>query len=405
MRIAIVSKSDGGGGGAGRVAEDLSKWLREDGHSVVHFARWGRQPYDQDFRSPFGNQIRAAKRIEKQLFMNDVFPIEAPSLIRRLTAGEFDVVHFHDLTTAYCIKTVSAVAERFPTVWTLHDLSAFTGGCCYPTFCPKIYSECGPCPKFGSWSIQGARDMTRQVQNDKREFFASFDGPLIAPSRWVGEIGSDAGFLPSPERLTVIPNGIDLRQYQAINRNDARRWLGLPTNRFIIAIISHDLNDKDKNPESQREALLDIADTVNPFIVLIGQESPAVLDAYSGFDLRHFGYVSDVATKNTILSASNIMLNTSLTDTFSLTTLESIASGTPVVAYATGGIPSILDGSDAGMLVAPDNRLALARALTAAAERRDIAEWSKAARRRAHDFSHDLTVEAHLDAYDKAVSR
>lgn len=404
MRIATVSKSDAGGGGAGRVAEDLSEWLREDGHEVVHFARWGRKPYGPNFQPPYSNAVRVAKRYEKKYFMNDVYPLGAPDLMRRLEKGKFDVVHFHDLTTAYSIRTLSKVAENFPTVWTLHDLSPFTGGCCYPTYCSKIYTGCGDCPKFGEWNLQGAQDLTGVVQSDKRDFFETFTGPLVAPSPWVGEQGHQAGFLGSPDRVLVVPNGIDLRKYQALRKAETRRWLGIPVNRFVIAIISHDLNDGDKNPASQREALRMVAEDLNPYLLLMGQENPGVLDAYRDLDLKHFGYVSDIPTKNAILSAADVMLNTSLTDTFSLTTLESIASGTPVVAYASGGIPSILEGTGAGILVEPDSAKELAKSLEIAASRQNDSKWFESARARAQDFSHTTITAKYVDVYQKAIA-
>ena len=60
-----------------------------------------------------------------------------------------------------------------------------------------------------------------------------------------------------------------------------------------------------------------------------------------------FGNTTDT---NNILSFSDLFLLTSSTESFGLAALESMACGTPVVAYRVGGLPTIIKHGRTGYL-------------------------------------------------------
>lgn len=80
---------------------------------------------------------------------------------------------------------------------------------------------------------------------------------------------------------------------------------------------------------------------------------------------------------------------------FGLVALESLAAGTPVVAYRRGGLPEIIDPS-CGALVEPDDRDAFGRAVL-----RALDVDRAACRRRAERFP----LERMLDAYEAELGR
>jgi glycosyltransferase involved in cell wall biosynthesis len=402
MRVAILSKSDSLGGGAGLMAENLALWLRQDGHEAVHFARWGGAAFSSTFRPAFGRWVHLAKRVEARTLMNETLPLELGAVLYRIRQFRPDVVHFHDLTTAYNVMTVDAVARRFPTVWTLHDQSPMTGGCITPHPCERFRTGCGDCPKFPKWPLNGRIDMTARVQRQKRAFFLGGRGVLTTPSRAAASRLADSGVLDGRDHVAVVPNGIDLRSVRAIDPRQAREWLGLPAERFIVVLIAHDLDDPLKNPRSQREALRAISD-LDPYVVVVGNTSGNPGSAYSPNEVRHMGFVASAPLKNAILSAADIFLNTSLGDTFSMTTLESLAAGTPVVAYASGGIPEVILDQKTGALVPPDDATALAGTLREIIVSGCADQWRALARDRAGAFGHERIRAEFIDVYRRAI--
>lgn len=97
-----------------------------------------------------------------------------------------------------------------------------------------------------------------------------------------------------------------------------------------------------------------------------GPELPALrrqLDASpAATDVRYLG--ARAAPQAQFRTAS-LLLSTSLEESFGLAVLEALASGTPVVATAVGGIPELLQNDVTGLLFAPDDWQATAAHIVA----------------------------------------
>ena len=63
---------------------------------------------------------------------------------------------------------------------------------------------------------------------------------------------------------------------------------------------------------------------------------------------------------NEIYSAADLFILPSVADTLPFTAMEAMASGTPVLAFETGGIPEIVS-NDVGWIVETGNEKALAK--------------------------------------------
>ncbi len=165
-RIAIISKSDSTGGGASRVAEDLSAVMNERGHQAVHWC--GRLAEERAAaRRAYGAGVRLAQEALRAVGLLELVPVELVRILARIRLGRYDVVHFHDLGDAFSPWTVRAVAALVPTVWTFHGCSPFTGGCLYPMDCARFVRGCGACPQLGEWPL-GRFDATATSARLKR---------------------------------------------------------------------------------------------------------------------------------------------------------------------------------------------------------------------------------------------
>lgn len=397
MRIAIVNKAGALSGGAGRMATSLSEWLTEAGHSTsMLFAE--QTGYGTSVR---GRPTRLLKSIEVRTLMNEVVPFDYPGLKRAVDAFGPDVVHVHDISRAFSIDAIGRLARAYPVVWTMHDQSAITGGCISPHPCTRFESGCGHCPKFGSWSLQGRIDLTAYALKRKAKFYADTKVVYAAPSKWAADRLATSYAFSGHGTVHIVPNAIRPAEISHITRTAARRRLGVPQDRFVIVLISHDLDDHAKNPPSQREALRQLAD-LDPLIVLMGNATPAYERSLAPLDVRGLGFVDDPRIKRLTYASADVFVNASMSDTFSLTTLESLATGTPVVAYASGGIPEILT-PECGVLVAPDDGDAMSAAVRRLATHGVPPQWPDAARARAREFSPERHVDGYLDLYARAA--
>jgi glycosyltransferase involved in cell wall biosynthesis len=106
-----------------------------------------------------------------------------------------------------------------------------------------------------------------------------------------------------------------------------------------------------------------------------------------------------------VVRTLDVLAHPALRDPFPLALLEGMALARPIVASAVSGIPEMLADGESGLLVPPDDSVAMARGLVAlltdAPRRRAVGE---AARHRLHThFSLDGFADTMFQAFDEAV--
>ncbi|HKV98486.1 MAG TPA: glycosyltransferase [Vicinamibacterales bacterium] len=171
----------------------------------------------------------------------------------------------------------------------------------------------------------------------------------------------------SKGRIEVIPNGVDLPRYGRITDIvSLRRHLGLdPSRRYITTVARfHPVKDH----RTLLHAFSEVAAVRRDVDLLLAgdgalRETLEKLAVELRVDQRvqFLGVRNDVAS---LLAASDVFALTSVSEAASITLLEAMASGLPVVVTAVGGNPEIVrDGVD-GLLAPRGDSHAIARALT-----------------------------------------
>ncbi|TFI55182.1 glycosyltransferase [Mastigocladus laminosus UU774] len=402
MKIAIISKSDRIGGGASRVAEDLANWLNDAGHPTDHFIAFNyKEPLSfQHKLYGKGLEIKLSKKIHKassKLGLREILPVEYWFNLNKIL-DNYDVVHFHDLFTAISPITLALTSRRKPTFFTVHDCSAFTGGCLYPMGCENFTSYCHKCPQLpqDGWKNQ-LGDRTREVQAIKRWVAGKFNIRYIFPSHWMLKEAQQAlKFKSSP---VVIPNGLDLSVFPVVKKAQVKTSLGIPENRKVVAISAHVLDDPRKGVKYAIAALQSVRD-LSPFVIAVGLCNDELKQALEGLEYKDMGYISDPNLLAKAYSAADVMLFSTLADNLPLTVLEAMAASTPVVGFSTGGVPEMIQNGHNGILVEPTNQQALNQALRETLLSPDLKVMGEQARRDVENkFSKTVFLEKHLQLY------
>jgi glycosyltransferase involved in cell wall biosynthesis len=206
----------------------------------------------------------------------------------------------------------------------------------------------------------------------------------------------------SAAQIGVIYNGIDLAGTQpASSRTSVRRSLGVSDDEFVIGTVAR--LDPVKDLGTLIRATAALPDALRPILLVVGDgPERASLEAEAARSgraerVRFLGHREDART---LLAGCDVYVNSSISEGISLTILEAMAAGLPVVATRVGGTPEVLaDGS--GVLVAPRESLSIAGALSGLAS--DIARrrgLGDLARQRAHArFALDRMVREYAGAY------
>ncbi len=206
-----------------------------------------------------------------------------------------------------------------------------------------------------------------------------------------------------PHRVQVIWNGEDLEKF-APGPSPVREELGLSPGACVIGSVS--LLSEVKDHRTQLEAMERLVQRQRHCVLLVAGDGPerAALEqaaASLGDRVRFLGHRKDVPD---LLRACDVFLQTSLSEGFSNSILQAMATALPVVVTRVGGNPELVS-ADAGFLVDTGDPRVVAGHLSDLASvppRRQ--EMGAAGRRRAETYcSLPVMVEAYTDAFERAI--
>src|SRR6201986_4047278 len=198
-------------------------------------------------------------------------------------------------------------------------------------------------------------------------------------------------FRISPERVQIIPLGVDTRVFRP--RGD--RVTGR-----IVAVTSAD--SAIKGTGTLLRAMGKLATDTDTHLVIVGKPAPATerLVAELSLDGRvRFTHGLSDESFSDLLASAEIAVVPSLYEGFSLPAVEHMASGTPLVASRTGALPEVT--GDAALLVTPGDAEEPAAALRclldppAERERLSAAAWQRVQQR----FAWPAVAQATADCY------
>jgi glycosyltransferase involved in cell wall biosynthesis len=212
-----------------------------------------------------------------------------------------------------------------------------------------------------------------------------------------------------PERrVEVIHNGIEIGQRVGADaRTAARAGLGLSHDLFVVGSIARldPVKDLGSLLEAHAKVLAAIP-AARLAIVGTGPEQ-AALEAQArarGIADRvdFLGYRADARA---VMAAFDVYVNCSTYEGVSLTVLEAMAAGLPVIATRVGGNPEVVIDNETGLLVPAREVQPLADAIVTLASdsprRRAMAEAGR--RRVERAFSIERMVDEYRQAYQRSA--
>ncbi len=166
------------------------------------------------------------------------------------------------------------------------------------------------------------------------------------------------------ERVVVIRNGVETAAREGSRDRAARKELGLGEDELVVGMVAN-YNRPVKGVSFFLDAIPAIVSQVpsSRFLFLGGgaKEGPALRNKARALGIERFvtftGYRKDV---HRLYEVMDISVLTSLSEGLSVTLLESMTHGLPVVATKVGGNPEVVVDGRTGYLVPPKDDHSLA---------------------------------------------
>jgi glycosyltransferase involved in cell wall biosynthesis len=319
-----------------------------------------------------------------------------------------DLIHIHWTQNGFLpLSLVNKL--RTPIVWTFHDLWPVCG-----SFHHEYESDLRYPDAYTSANRPSSRkglDLDRHLARKKGALYQKHLISAIVPSHWMAEQVRQSR-LWKERPLTVIPIGLDATIFKPLEKAGARRLLNLPPDKTLILFgAMYAGGDPNKGYRQLREALARLRDngrSVNDTnLAVFGMSEPNPGDEPLPFPTHFLGILRDPYTLAALYSAADVMVVPSLQESFGQTASESLACGTPVVAFDTSGLKDIIDHHQNGYRAEKFDSGDLAQGISWVLQNPEHREeLSRAAREKVlATFSLPKVVAQHQNLYRECLQR
>ena len=400
-------------GGAGKAASRLNFALKQQG---VDSALWVNFSFEKDsshnnFSSGLLRRALAAGGIILEQLMAKLLlkPLKTPfsfSIWGQDISGhpairEADILHLHWVNHGFLRPADLAQLGKLnkPIVWTFHDSNAFTGGCHVRYSCDHFEEECGNCPLLKD---SNPNDWSHRIWKQKAMAYANLNFNVIAPSKWMADSVHRSKLLSSCNSH-VIPNTLNTAIFKPADKRQARIDLGVNENTFVmLSGFMPSRNDLHKGTSYLMEALAIISKEIPPHkieLIVFGNRSSVDLPDFP-VKVTFLGRIDSEERLAKCYSAADVFLAPSLEDNLPYTVMESLACGTPVVAFTTGGIPDMVNHQVNGYLAKYRSAEDLAAGMLWVYEHPERSTLNENARKTIEDhFSEHVIAGQHIQLY------
>lgn len=255
-----------------------------------------------------------------------------------------DVINLHWTARFLSIENIAQLSNLGkPLVMTIRDMQPITGGCHFFHGCTEMKNNCSNCPQL----VDTFNNYPNMVLESKRKYYNFENITIVTLSKHTAGIIKSTPYF-NQCRLEVIPNSIETDIFKPYDKLEARKILELPLDRKIIGYVPSFSSEVKgyKEVVASFDILIKKYTDIKPFVMLVGNKTPA--NEEIKLDNQSLGYISDNEKLAIAYSAADVVVVPSLEETFSNTTAESIACGTPVVGFKTGAIPDMVQDGFTG---------------------------------------------------------
>lgn len=273
-------------------------------------------------------------------------------LLKKLDKLKPDIIHLHNLHNCYInlpmlFKYIKK--HNIKTVWTLHDCWSFTGHC--PHFdmigCDKWKTGCYSCPQYKEYP-KSLFDNSKYMYRLKKKWFTGIkDMTIVTPSEWLAGLVKESYLKDYP--VKVINNGIDLNVFKP-TESDFREKYALE-NKYIVLGVAFGWGRR-----KGLDVFVELArrlDKEKYKVVLVGTDDN--VDKLLPENIISIHRTQNQTELAKIYSAADVFANPTREENYPTVNMESVACGTPVVTFNTGGSPEMLDETCGAAVAKDDN--------------------------------------------------
>lgn len=387
-------------GSTGRIMFHLADELKNENHEVLCTAgfTWKKTVRD-DFFLTSGLIEKTVHMLLSRItgFHGCFSRFATRKFLKKIDLFRPDIIHLHNIHGWYInIPMLFNYLKRNPeikVIWTLHDCWSVTGHCAHFMManCDKWKTECKQCAQYHLYP-KTIIDQSCRMYHLKKGWFSGIPNmTIVTPSEWLKSIVKQSYL--KEYRVEVINNGIDLTMFRPIG-SSFRSEHGLQ-NKYIILGVAYAWDNK-KGLDVFVELSGRLPD--NYVIVLVGTDEN--VDKVLPQNILSIHQTQNQTELAEIYSAADVFVNPTKEENYPTVHLESIACGTPVITFDTGGAKEMLT-SECGSVIEYNNIDEMERKIIYCCEKQPFSE--KKCVQHAQNFEASKRYREYIDLYKSVL--
>ncbi|GBR75512.1 glycosyl transferase group 1 [Candidatus Termititenax persephonae] len=323
--------------------------------------------------------------------------------IERINNSDYDLVHLHWVNyNALAIEDMAKIKK--PLVWTLHDHWVFAGAEHYANIWENDERFMVGYTRANQPPTTKGLDICRWTWERKKKSWAKVKIDFIAPSNYEQNLfAQSALFKGGDNPSAVIPNIVPEDIFKPLAKFALRQKYGIPQDKKVIGFGALDISCEKsvKGGHLLLEALRKIPEPQDFHLVIFGRVDASFSRAVA-MPLFSAGWVDKQNVLAELYNLCDVFVCPSVLENLPNVCLEALFCGVPVAAFATGGIPDIVEHRRTGYLARPFAAEDLAQGIaycSAQAPRLSENSLLKAGQ----DFNNRAVLEKHISFYENVL--
>ena len=336
----------------GKISEDISKVAMSYGWEC--YIAYGRESHPSvNVEIQIGSKLDVYKHYAFSLLFDREGweSVRATrSLICKIKDLAPDIIQLHNIHDHYLnypILFKYLASCDIPIVWVQHDCWTFTGGCMFfdRIGCEKWTTVCEQCPEKRAFFFDNSKKHFLLKQRLLNEIKTLIYVPV---SFWLEGLIKKSH--QGHRRVKTIHNGVDLGLFRPTIKTRIDRTFKI----LGVAAVWSARKGLDDFIKLRRILPQEYE------ITLVGLSQQQIERLPTG--INGIERTANIQEMVQLYNDSDVFVNPTYSDNFPTTNIESLACGTPVITYNTGGSPEAID-ENTGVVIPQGNVDALARAI------------------------------------------
>jgi glycosyltransferase involved in cell wall biosynthesis len=357
LRVAFFNASDRSSGAESLICRTVEGSI-ERGVDVRLYALRRETGASYVYPMPlFRGELRLEHKFRSLTGLNDLLFPSTWRLGYQPWLKSADVWHFHNLHGHYIsIPLLAALSKKRLVVLSPVDQFLSTGYCPYTLGCERYRFKCGNCPQLDLPYPGISRDATSALLRMKKFAARKSEFNILVHTDFLAQYYDSTfiGQLP----ITRLHYGIDTRVFRPMSRDSCARALGVDASRrFVVGLFHSNVAEKRKGLLELLGELGALADQMPGQIevLIVGHRSERATEhETTNLRLTTLPFLTSDHELAMALNLCDVLLYPTKAENLSLTCLNAMACGVPVISSAVGGQgEAIVDGRN-GYLCDPN---------------------------------------------------